>query len=300
MLTPFDELMRQAILDRTSLAVAEQVRFQPPDEALQADVVALNEMVLDIYLVDIRQNRQLRSNARERVNLNGTTWVEPAPERIDCHYLATAWSPVNAAPGLEPTLDEHALLYEVIAAMMPPGVLNPRRVYPPLDPRLLAWPQPFRDVDLPFQVLSVEGYGKTSEFWSTMGHARWKPVLHLIATLPVALARTVAGPPVTTSITRFQQDALTATAETWINIGGSVRRALGGGVTEEVDGAWVRIETLGGVPLALVTTDEQGRFVFDRLRPGQYQLRTGAPGEGPLTRVVDVPSATGEYDLEFP
>lgn len=301
MLSPFDELMRQAILDRTSLAAVDQVRFQPPDSALQADVVSLNQMVLDVYLVDIRQNRRLRSNARHRTNLNGTTMVDPAPERIDCHYLATAWSPVQQAAGLEPTLDEHALLYEVIAALLSPGIVNPSAVYPPFDPRLAAWPAPFQDVDLPLQVLSVEGFGKVSEFWTTMGqNARWKPALHLIATLPVALVQTVAGPPVTTSITRFQQDGITATAETWINIGGSVRRALGGGITAEVEDAWVRIETTGGVPLAMVTTDEQGRFLFERLAPGQYQLRAGAPGHGPLVRVVDVPSETGEYDLQFP
>lgn len=301
MLRPFDELMRQAILDGTSLAVADQVRFQPPDSTLQTDVVGLNQMVLDVYLVDIRQNRRLRSNEQSRVSLNGTTMVDPAPERIDCHYLATAWSPVQQAPGLEPTLDEHALLYEVIAGLLPAGVLNPSGVYSPIDPRLAAWPEPFRDVDVPFQVLSVEGFGKLSEFWTTLGqNARWKPALHLIATLPVALVRTVAGPPVTTSITRFQQDGITATAETRINIGGTVRRTVGAGVSAEVDDAWVRIETTAGVPLALVTTDDQGRFLFERLAPGQYQLRAGAPGHGPLTRIVDVPSETGEYDLQFP
>ena len=88
--------------------------------------------------------------------------------------------------------------------------------------------------------------------------------------------------------------------ETWLNIGGHVERSLGGGATAVVPSAWVRIETLPGVPLGFAETDDAGRFVFDQLRAGQYRLRAGATGLGPITRVVDVPSETGEYDLQFP
>jgi hypothetical protein len=172
-------------------------------------------------------------------------------------------------------------------------------VFTPADPRLALWPAPFRDVELPTTVLT-EGFGKLSEFWTTMGQdARWKPVIHLVVTIPVALARELAGALVTTTITDYQQDGVVATAETWLNIGGHVERVVAGNAVS-VPAAWVRIETMPGVPLGFAETDTAGRFVFDQLRAGQYRLRAGATGLGPITRVVDVPSETGEYDLQFP
>ena len=70
---------------------------------------------------------------------------------------------------------------------------NPSRVYPAGSAALNAWPEPFRDVELPAMVLPVEGFNKLAEFWSGMGEgALWKPVLYLIVTLPVALLREIA------------------------------------------------------------------------------------------------------------
>jgi hypothetical protein len=300
MLNLLDELLREVVLLGTPLLIPAQVRFQPPDAQLRADVLGLNQMVVNAYLVELRENRKLRSNERTQTIQSGFVYFEQAPERVECHYLLSAWSPAQLAPGIEPTVDEHALLYETIAALTLAAPFNPARVYTPADPRLALWPVPFRDVELPTTVLS-EGFGKLSEFWSTMGtDARWKPVIHLIVTLPVALARELAGALVTTTITDYQQDALSGTIESWLNIGGHVQRTLGGGATAVVPSAWVRIETLPGVPLGFAETDVAGRFVFDQLRAGQYRLRAGAPGLGPITRVVDVPSETAEYDLQFP
>lgn len=304
MLRQLDELLRDVLLANTALATSAQVRFQPPDAQLTSDVQNLNQMVLNVYLVELRENRKLRSNSKRDSLVNGfvhTTW---APERMDCHYLASAWSPAQLAPGIEPTVDEHALLYETATALVLAGQLNPSRFYTPVDPKLALWPQQFRDIDLPTQVLSVEGFGKLSEFWTSMGPGgRWKPVIHLVVTLPLAVVTSVSGPMVTTSLSRFQIDHLPMTAEVFANIGGHVRQPNSdpsGPPLIEVPGAWVRIETMAGVPVGSERTTTEGRFLFDRLRPGQYLLRTGATGLGPVTRVVDVPSETGEYDLQFP
>jgi len=67
-----------------------------------------------------------------------------------------------------------------------------------------------------------------------------------------------------------------------------------------VPNAWVQIETLTGTMLQRATTDDEGHFTFERLRPSQYQLRTGAMGLGTQLRVVNVPAESGEYDLRFP
>jgi hypothetical protein len=64
-------------------------------------------------------------------------------------------------------------------------------------------------------------------------------------------------------------------------------------------GAWIHLEALTGARLQATTTNEAGRFIFSQLRPGQYRLRAGAVGLSSINRIVDVPSPSGEYDLQF-
>lgn len=49
-------------------------------------------------------------------------------------------------------------------------------------------------------------------------------------------------------------------------------------------------------------TDDGGRYVFDRLQGGRYQLSAAAAGSAgtpPQPREIDVPSSSGEYDMQF-
>jgi hypothetical protein len=69
---------------------------------------------------------------------------------------------------------------------------------------------------------------------------------------------------------------------------------------EALPAVWVILETLAGERLMTTQTNELGRFTFGDLRAGSYRLRTRALGLAEITRVVDVPSPTGEYDVQFP
>jgi 5-hydroxyisourate hydrolase-like protein (transthyretin family) len=311
MIDLLDNLMRDLLLAEVdSLTDEEQVRFQPPDEDWRTYVANLTvggepAMALNVYLVELRENRKLRSNERVRsIDENGYISEESAPARLDCHYLITAWSPAEPSPTVESTLDEHALLYDVVAAFFRASPLNPARVYPSGSAALNAWPERFREVDLPTLVAPVEGFAKLAEFWSAMGEdARWKPTLPLVVTVPVELVRGLPAPMVTTRITEYRQTGRPETAETWIQIGGHVldtTHPLPDGSPAPVDGAWVRLETLAGAALETTETNARGRFAFSRLRPDQYRLRTVAVGLGEKVREVEVPTQTGEYDLHFP
>ena len=47
-------------------------------------------------------------------------------------------------------------------------------------------------------------------------------------------------------------------------------------------------------------TDNAGRYVFDRLQSGRYRLRAEAAGLAPIAPSdIDVPSQTGQYNLQF-
>src|SRR5262249_26905028 len=238
MLSLLDNLLRQTLMDgvsglrkvqenQSATPVTEsQVGFNPPDNQWRSDVQHLQRNALNVYLVDLRENRRLRSNERVRSIENGIVYEDPAPARMDCHYLITAWSPTEQiTPQVAPVLDEHALLYEAAAVLIKNAPLNPSRVYPAGSQALKDW-EPFSNIELPSVIAPVEGFPKLAEFWGAMGVGhRWKPVVYLIVTVPVELLREVAGPMVTTRITEYRQLGRPETAEVWIQIGGHVRDA---------------------------------------------------------------------------
>jgi len=304
MLRLVDVLIRDLLIDEVALLTTDtQVRFQPPDPAWRTAVVGLNRMAVSVYLADLRTNRKLHSNARDVTVEFGMAFSERAPERVDCHYLLSAWSPTPVGGMIEPTLDEHQLLYDVIAALEHRAPLTASDVYPAGSAKLNAWPERFQDHQLPTQVLPAEGFLKLAEFWSGMGDVRWRPSAYLIVTVPVALVRDQAGPMVTTRITEYRTSKHPESAETWIQICGSVLdtgHPLPDGTPAPVIGAWVRLETVAGDVVQSTSTGDLGRFSFGWLRGGQYRLHAGDVALGEKSRQVTVPTETGEYDVLYP
>ncbi len=301
MLAHLDNLLRHLFITQVpSITSEDQVRFQPPDQEWRGVVSNLGvRNALNVYLVDMRENRKLRSNERVREIDNGTAHDTPAPLRMDCHYLITAWSPARVTAAIEPALDEHELLYEVTSALMDRPSLVPREVYAP-DPLPAGFPDLIADSELPATLLPVEGFPKYAEFWGTMGNIHpWKPAVYLVVTIPVALQKENAGSLVTTRITEYRQSGLAETAEVTIQIGGTV---LDTSVnpSRPVPAAWVRLETTLNEPLQTTEANVLGRFTFNSLSPRKYRLRVSVAGLGEKIRDVDVPSPTGEYNVQFP
>jgi hypothetical protein len=87
------------------------------------------------------------------------------------------------------------------------------------------------------------------------------PAVYLIVTLLVALDPPGVVPVVTTGTVGFLQGGKPATAEALALIGGTVLDNAG----HVLGQAWVRLETAAGQPLAVVTTDDLGRFIIDNL-----------------------------------
>lgn len=309
MISHLDNLLRHLFINQVkSITSEEQVRFQPPDPEWHTVVSNLGvRNALNVYLFEMRENRKLRTNERTREIENGVATDTPAPQRVDCHYLITAWSPATVTSAVEPTLDEHQLLYDVTAVLVNHESLVPRQVY---APNLLptGFPPLIADAELPTSILPVEGFPKYAEFWGTMGATHpWKPAVYLVVTLPVALQTEIAGPMVTTRITEYRPSGQTETAEVWVQIGGTVNQTVINPAGEPVDvpvvDAWVQLESSTNAALQLNKTNEQGRFTFAKLRaenwPSRFRLRSGAVGLGEITRDIEVPSPTGEYDLKF-
>lgn len=302
MIRELDNMLRTLLVDQVPELTSEaQVSFRPPDEDWRTEVFNLQLMGLNLYMVDVRENRKLRSNATVRVGeQNGQVIYDVAPSRVDCHYLITAWSPGQPGQAVEPTLDEHNLLYQTMAALMNTQPLNPVRVYGEANPILNNLPLLFKR-DLPAQVLPVEGFIKQPEFWGTMGqNHRWRPAIYLIVTLPLALVVPPAGPVVTTPAAVVRRSDRDGLPDELYTIGGRVIDATQATPTP-VANAWVQLGRPGGDRLGAAYTDGDGRFVFRDLQPGEYELAWRAQGL-PLPaapRAIIVPSPTGEYDLTF-
>ncbi|SDL95212.1 Pvc16 family protein [Nonomuraea jiangxiensis] len=295
MIEHIDRMLRHLLISRIDHLTDEaQVRFQPPDADWRTYVANLSHLALNVYLLELRENRALRTNERSRGTAAGLVAGELAPRRVDLHYLITAWSAAAPSQVIEPTLDEHALLYRAAATLVAAEPLNPAEIYRP-GPLPTGFPEPLADAVLPTSVLPAEGFSKYAEFWGTMdGRPPWRPGVHLTVTVPVCFGPGELGPLVTTQMTGFEQPGQ-AGAEVVFHIGGSVLDA--GGVP--VPGAWVRVETPDGSPRHTTETTVQGRYTVGRLTAGRYRLRVRVTGLGERVREIELPGAAGDHDVTF-
>jgi hypothetical protein len=191
MIADLDRLLRSLLITRVPQLRAEsQIRFQPPDETWRETVSNLDvqgepAIALNVYLTEVGQLRDLRSNERTRTIADGMVTEHRRPEWMRCLYLLSAWSPASSQL-VEPTLDEHALLHAVATALTNAAPLNAARILPAGSPALTELPAPLRNLELPTEVMPVGGFGKLAEFWSSMGAGhRWKPVVALAVGLPL-------------------------------------------------------------------------------------------------------------------
>jgi hypothetical protein len=313
-----DQLLRDLLLGSIAEITDEtQVGFRPPDDdwigyvaTLTVDGSPVN--ALNVYLIELRENRKLRSNEVVRSVADGVVSETLAPMRLDCHYLITAWSAASVTPAMEPSWDEHTLLYEAAAALARQDPIVPAQIYGASG---LGWPADFpdvlRDAELPVALVPVDGFPKYAEFWGTMGAShRWRPAIHLVVTLPVVWTARSAGSEVTTRVLDSRIGDPAVRAGVGVRIGGRVRDTLApapDGTPSLVAGAWITLEMPPGKRVALTRTNGSGEFQFGELTPGGWpdgppgtcRLRVRATGHPDIIRDVDVPSASGEYDLLF-
>lgn len=315
MINLLDDLLRQLLKNgilrggAPVLVADTQLRCQPPDEDWRALVQNNPDLALNVYLVDLRENRKLRTNERDRMVQGSDVFEVPPPRRVDCHYLISAWSPVQPSPALDPTPDEHWLLAETARVLGAHDELDPVAIYAMSNPPQLP-PPVIAAERFPLTLLPPEGFPKYAEFWGTMGDKnRWKPCVHVVITVALREPAVKAGPPVTTVFTRALPTDFPVAAETRFHIGGTVLRAAGS--TDPVPMAYVELLTPAGLRLNAVRADALGRFIFADVPAGNHQLRARltvlplpatppppANAVSPLNPIT-VPSPGGGYDIHF-
>jgi hypothetical protein len=167
------------------------ITFAAPDDQFPPGSVTLP--AIDIFLYDVRENRELRDAewAVER-SVNGTRKVPPVV-RIDVSYLITAWA---SGTSTTTALDEHKLLGETIKALLRHTIL-PNQV---LKGELADQRPP-----LPAATLTPGRLQSLGEFWQAIG-GKPKAAISYTVTIGVQPREPVElGPPVLEKQLDFEQ-----------------------------------------------------------------------------------------------
>src|SRR5580765_4800866 len=167
-------------LSETLRAVLQDPTFKPQfPELAGADIVfdrpldTFNPLkaTVDLFLYDVRENTELRTNELEIEIKNGQAISHPAPLRLNCSYLATAW-PVG---GAELALQEHRLLTQVLRVLSR---------YPMIPAGFLQGSLVGQDPPLPMVALHPDALKNLAEFWSSLG-SKMKASLTVTVTISV-------------------------------------------------------------------------------------------------------------------
>lgn len=264
-----------------------QVRFQPPDDTWKQYVATLEKNAVNVYLVELRENRALRSVDRTHRLVDGELQTGVPPRRADLHYLITAWSSAAVTPAVEPTVDEHELLYRIAAVLADAEPVVPQRVYG-TSGLPAGFPAAIAESELPTVVMPGEGFPKYAEFWGTMAGAHpWRPAIYLRLTIPVEFTARTSAPPVTTRIAAFPG------GDVLIDFGGTVADTQG----RPIPRATVHLERPDGAGVGVAESGPDGRYLFHGLAPGDYLLRARAEGFAERVVATRLPDAGEAYRL---
>jgi len=248
------------------LAAADIVFDRPLDPFTPA------KTTIDLFLYDLREDLDLRSNEVTRTRVGSQVITHPAALRLACSYLVTAW-PVG---GTDLPLQEQRLLSEVLVVLSH---------YPTIPNIFLQGSLLGQDPPLPMVALHPDALKNLAEFWSSLG-SKLKASLTVTVTISVPVFSDLTDFEVTTRTMQYTP-AQSTPAETLIAVGGQV---VGPG-SQAVAGALVDILDAG----LQQTTDNRGGFIFDQVPAGAHTVRAVASGYKPQTQNVTVPGMPNDY-----
>lgn len=167
-----------------------EISFATPDD--QFPPQSVNLPAIDLFLYDIRENLDLRSNEIywDRQS-DGTAIRSVAPVRVDFSYLITAWPSQSVH---DPAEDEHRLLGEVMRVL-----LRYRNIPEEMLHEELANQAP----PLPVSSLQAGRLQSLGEFWQALG-GKPKATLNYTVTLSVDVSKPMTVPLVTDKMIKLR------------------------------------------------------------------------------------------------
>lgn len=175
----------KTLLEQELAHVSVTISFDTPAREFEP-----TSPTIDLFLYDVRENRELRSNEWHVERSNGAATRTRAAMRVDCSYLITTW-----AGDIE---SEHTLLGEVMQALLR---------HPTIPEAVLQGNLRQQEVPLPTTSLQAGRLQSLAEFWQAL-EGKPKAVLNYMVTIGIAAQAPVpAGPPVVEKVLRFQTGA---------------------------------------------------------------------------------------------
>jgi len=167
------------------------VSFAAPDDQFSVKLPAV-----DLFLYDVRENLELRSNddVLERLGDLTSIRIQP-PVRVDASYLITAWPGVGSGQS-DASEDEHMLLSAVMRVLLR---------FPKLPRELLIGSLARQDWPLPVSTLQPGRLQSLGEFWQALG-GKPKAALNYTVTLPVDVSEPERQPLVIDKEIRIRLD----------------------------------------------------------------------------------------------
>jgi hypothetical protein len=295
MINDLDESLRQLLILKAGLNPSEvDISFDIPTRDWSTPVT---RPTVNLYLFDLRENRQLRENWYGEEDVTGRVNLKRRPLRIDLSYMITCWT--------SGTEDQHRLLWQVMETFFQHSPL-PDDV---LQGDLRSLTHPVRT-----EVAQPDGVLKNvSDFWGALEN-QLRPSVALVVTLdldleqleihPLVLARALKfGPPAVQRNEKDRETILPRLEPGWevgpVLLGGEVRDKNGHPLAE----AAVRLvgKQADGQPVqvgASVKTDRYGRYKFAYLPTGEYTLVVEVSGQAPVQRPLTI--AVGERGQTVP
>lgn len=194
MINDLDRTLEELLERELPSELVDQVTisFATPDDQFPPSSVTLP--AIDLFLYDVRENRELRSNewVVER-NGDGTASRKRAPVRVECSYLITAWASESSTT---PAQDEHRLLGEVMQVLLRYSTIP--------DPVLqgnLAGQEP----PLPAITLQPGHLQSMGEFWQALG-GKPKAALNYTVTIGLDIHKPIEAGVVTAKQIKTRQE----------------------------------------------------------------------------------------------
>ncbi len=248
-----------------------QISFERPSESFSPGQTTVN-----LFLYDIREHLELRSNEPTIERRNGQAIIHNPPQRIACSYLVTAW-PVG---GEELPLQEHRLLSQVLQVFSAYPTIPER---PFLENTQLAGQEP----PIPMTTAQVDGVQSAAEFWTALG-TNLRASIKVTVTIGIPVFAPVTDRIVTTKAVGVG----VGVEETLIQIGGQVQAQTEEGL-KSVPNALIDILDTG----LRTRTNKKGRYLFVQVPSGTHTIRVVAQGFEPYNQQLIVPGRTEDYQI---
>lgn len=282
MIRDLDETLK-AILDDPAAPIElrnAEVSFETPDKNF-APALAM----VDLFLYEVKENRELRDPVPITEKLGGVFIRRLPPLRVDCTYIVTTWS---SQVGATKVAEEHRLLSQALLWLSR---------FPTVPATFLQGSLATQPFPPPTMVAQMDPNKNAGEFWSALGTPP-RPAFYLVVTIAMDLGIQIPeGPPVVTKEIQLKRKMPPGVTEpvlaTMFEIGGTVRNA---NTLVAIANAEVTLLEMGWVML----TDQEGRFRFSDLEPGNYTIRTTASGFTPVDKAIIVPGMVlNSYDISL-